>query len=170
MLAAAGAACGLLVAPVLLSLLLERLPPGLTLVKDVQIDWRVLAFTGLVSASSAFVVAVLAVRVAIRRAGTTPGLLDPQGRATARPRLGRALIAGQTAIAFALVLGGALFASSLAASGTRTPASSLPASRRCGSSTWISAAAPSRGFSRWRPLAPHAKPQACRGPPCSTRP
>jgi hypothetical protein len=59
-------------------------------------------------------VALLPVHVAIRRASTSPGHLDAHERTTARARVGRLLIAGQTAIAFALVLGGALFATSLA--------------------------------------------------------
>jgi predicted permease len=114
LLAGAGAAIGLALAPTLLALVLERLPPGLTLVKDVRLDWRVLAFAGLLSAATAFAVAVISVVVAERRASMGHGLLGDLEHTPARMRLGHLLVAGQTAIAFALVLGGALFATSLA--------------------------------------------------------
>jgi hypothetical protein len=114
LLAGAGAAMGLALAPALLALVLERLPPGLTLVKDVRLDWRVLAFAGFLSVATAFAVAVISVVVAERRASMGAALLTDFEHTPARRKLGHLLVAGQTAIAFALVLGGALFATSLA--------------------------------------------------------
>jgi predicted permease len=108
-----GAAAGLLASPMLLAFVLDRLPPGLNLIKEVRLDWRVLAFAAIVSAAAALAVALLSVRVAVRHASVTPALADAHGSAPGRLRIGRVLIAGQTAVAFALVLGGALFATSL---------------------------------------------------------
>jgi putative ABC transport system permease protein len=108
-----GAAAGLLASPMLLAFVLDRMPPGLNLIKDVRLDWRVMTFAAIVSAAAALAVALLSVRVAVRHASVTPTLADTHGSAPNRVRIGRLLIAGQTAVAFALVLGGALFATSL---------------------------------------------------------
>jgi len=108
-----GAAAGLLASPMLLAFVLDRMPPGLNLIKEVRLDWRVMMFAAVVSATAALVVALLSVRVAVRQASVTPALADAHGITPGRLRIGRVLIAGQTAVAFALVLGGALFATSL---------------------------------------------------------
>ena len=109
-----GTLAGLVAAPLLLTLVLDRLPEGTNLVKDARIDWRVLGFAALLSAAAAFAVALLSVRVAVRQSNATPALADVLGAPPVRARVGRMLVAGQTAIAFVLVLGGVLFAASLA--------------------------------------------------------
>jgi hypothetical protein len=65
-----GAAAGVVASHLILAFVLDRLPPGLNLIKDPHIDWRVLLFAGLLTAQAAVVVALLAVRVAVRRART----------------------------------------------------------------------------------------------------
>jgi predicted permease len=110
---AGGAAAGLLASPMLQAFVVDRLPPGLNLIKEVRLDWRVMAFAVLVSAAAALAVALLSVRVAVRKTRVTPTLANSHGNAPGHLRIGRVLIAGQTAVAFALVLGGALFATSL---------------------------------------------------------
>jgi predicted permease len=109
-----GAAAGVIAAPALLAVVVDRLPPGLNLIKDARLDWRVLVFAGLLSAAAAIAVALLSVRVAVQRATATPSLSERHGDAPGRARVGRVLIAAQTAIAFALVLCGSLFVTSLA--------------------------------------------------------
>lgn len=109
-----GTLAGLLAAPLLLTLVLDRLPEGTNLVKEARIDWRVLAFAAVLSAAAAFAIALLSVRVAVRQTSTTPVLAEVHGATPTRAGLARLLVAGQTAIAFAFVLGGVLFAASLA--------------------------------------------------------
>jgi putative ABC transport system permease protein len=129
-LVALGAAAGVVVAPMMLALVLDRLPPGLNLIKDPRIDWRVLLFAGFVSALTAIAVALLSVRVAVRRATWRA---EPSGSAsvvgspnsTNRVYAGRLLLAAQTAVAFALILGGALFTASLARLWTEDPGMEL---------------------------------------------
>jgi hypothetical protein len=113
-LAVVGTMAGLVAAPMLLALVLDRLPEGTNLVKDAHIDWRVLVFAALLSAAAALVVALFSVRVALRQPGTPQSLADVHSAAPVRARMSRLLVAAQTAIAFALVLTGALFGASLA--------------------------------------------------------
>ena len=108
-----GTAAGVVASPLLLALVLARLPPGLNLIKDPQIDWRVLVFAGLVSALAAVAVALLSVRVAVRRATVTPASAGTPN-ITGRVHAGRILLATQAAVAFALILAGGLFTASLA--------------------------------------------------------
>ena len=109
-----GMLAGLVAAPLLLTLVLDRLPEGTNLVKEARIDWRVLAFAAMLSASAAFAIALLSVRVAVRQTSTTPVLAEVHGATPTRVGPARLLVAVQTAIAFALVLGGVLFAASIA--------------------------------------------------------
>ena len=119
LLVALGTAAGVMASPVLLALVLDRLPPGLNLIKDPRIDWRVLVFAGLVSTLAAIAVALLSVRVAVRRSrwrAAPSGAANLVGspNTTSRVYAGRLLLAAQIAVAFALILGGALFTTSLA--------------------------------------------------------
>jgi hypothetical protein len=123
-LVASGTAAGVVISPLLLALVLDRLPPGLNLIKDPRIDWRVLVFAGLVSALAAIAVALLSMRVAVRRTTAMPAAVGSPNM-TSRVHLGRLLLAAQTAVAFALILGGGLFtATDVAASTKRLSASS----------------------------------------------
>lgn len=109
-----GTLAGLVAAPLLLTLVLDRLPEGTNLVKEARIDWRVLTFAAGLSAAAAFAIALLSVRVAVRQTSATPVLAEVHGATPTRAGLARLLVAAQTAIAFALVLGGVLFAASIA--------------------------------------------------------
>jgi predicted permease len=109
-----GTLAGLVAAPLLLTLVLDRLPEGTNLVKEARLDWRVLAFAAVLSAAAAFAIALLSVRVAVRQTSTAPVLAEVHGATPTRAGLARLLVATQTAIAFALVLGGVLFAASIA--------------------------------------------------------
>jgi predicted permease len=119
-LVALGAAAGVIASPLLLALVLDRLPPGLNLIKDPRIDWRVLVFAGLVSAMAAIAVALLSVRVAARRATITPATAGSPNL-TSRVYAGRLLLAAQIAVAFALILGGGFFTASLTRIWTEDP-------------------------------------------------
>jgi putative ABC transport system permease protein len=109
-----GTLAGLAATPLLLTLVLDRLPEGTNLVKEARLDWRVMTFAAMLSAAAAIVIALLSVRVAVRQTSTTPVLAEVHGATPTRAGLARLLVAGQTAIAFALVLGGVLFAASIA--------------------------------------------------------
>ncbi|HET9372812.1 MAG TPA: ABC transporter permease [Vicinamibacterales bacterium] len=114
LLSAAGTLVGLLAAPALLALVVSRLPEGTNLIKDAQLDWRVLAFASGLSVAAAAIVSLFSVRVAIGRAATRLPRVDTHGTSPDRLRMGRCLVAAQSAIAFVLVVGGVLFAASLA--------------------------------------------------------
>ncbi|MEX2273228.1 MAG: ABC transporter permease [Vicinamibacterales bacterium] len=113
LLTAAGAALGLLLAPSLLRLIARELPAGLELIKEVRVDWRAASVVAMVAAAMAAGVAVLSARFAVRHAALNPLLAMGPGGGRAGARVARVLVAGQIALAFGLVLGGALFLRSL---------------------------------------------------------
>ena len=101
----------MILAPLLVSLVIDRLPPGLNLIRAVEIDWRSRVFAGVTATSILFATALLSVRYAVRRAivGTPMSQVNVPGRA----RFSRLLVAGQIALAFGLMLGGTMFVASL---------------------------------------------------------
>jgi predicted permease len=114
LLVTAGVFTGVIAAPLLLAAIVARLPPGLTLIKDPRIDWRVTVFAGLMAAVATMLIALLGVRVAVRHAHVAPAALDARGRTPNRMLLGRVLVAGQVALSFSLILGGAFYMASVA--------------------------------------------------------
>lgn len=113
-LAIPAAAVGLALCPLLLAAATDLMPPGLTLIKEAQVDWRVAAFTALVVCATSFLVALFPVRVASQGGRFAHANVDLKGRAPVRGGLGRVLVTGQVALAFVLILGGAFFVTSLA--------------------------------------------------------
>jgi predicted permease len=116
-----GAVIGVALAPWLLDAAGSLLPLGLTLIKDAQIDWRVAAFAGLVTGATAFLVALFPVHAALRRRHVFHALAEAPGGPSRRTIAGRALVAGQVAVAFVLILGGAFFTTSLLRAGEQEP-------------------------------------------------
>jgi len=108
-----GATIGLALSPLLVGIADQLLPLGLTLIKETQVDWRVAAFAGLVTAATAMLVALFPVQVALRRRQVSAALAEAHGAASGRTIAGRLLIAGQVALAFVVILGGAFFTASL---------------------------------------------------------
>jgi predicted permease len=109
----AGVVLGLSVAPMLIDVVGRQLPPGLTLIKTLQMDWRAAAFAATLSAGMAAIVAALSVRYVVRHAAPGGVLAAGSSRTSAPAHLGRWLVAGQIGIAFGIVLGGVMFLTSL---------------------------------------------------------
>ena len=103
---------GLLIAPTLLAFTVRLLPTGLILIKSVQVDWRVTIFAGLLAAAAVLLVTLLSVRAALDQPAIVG--LAATDETPARVWMRRVLVAGQVSLAFALFLGAALFATSLA--------------------------------------------------------
>lgn len=110
---AAGAGLGVVAAPLLIDLVVDRLPSGLHLLKAPRLDWRVAAFAVTVSAAMAVLIAALSVRQVVRQASPAVLLARRQGGGTERARAGRWFVAAQVMVAFGLVLGGVMFIASL---------------------------------------------------------
>jgi predicted permease len=106
-----GATLGLLLSVWLIDVVGQTLPPGLNLLKPLQVDWRAAAFALGLSGGMAVAVAILSVRRVVRSAA--PSVALGTARVSAPVGLGRWLVAGQIAIAFAIVLGGTMFVTSL---------------------------------------------------------
>lgn len=106
-----GATLGLLLSVWFVGVVGQMLPPGLNLLKPLQVDWRAAAFALELSGGMAVAVAILGVRRVVRSAA--PSVVLGTSRVAPPPELGRWLVAGQIAIAFAIVLGGTMFATSL---------------------------------------------------------
>ena len=109
-----GALIGVVAAPWILAFVLELLPRGVTLIKDVRIDWRAAAFAGFVSSSTAVFISLLSIRVPSSRSNLSEAVGDSAHGSSGRIGVGRWLVASQSAIAFILILGGGLFSTSLA--------------------------------------------------------
>lgn len=109
-----GAVAGVVAAPTLLAAVVSRLPPGLVLIKDPQVDWRVIVFAGVLALMATVLVAALGVRLALKHAHLSPAATDSRGHTSRGLVLSRVLIAGQVALAFSLILGGAFFIASIA--------------------------------------------------------
>jgi predicted permease len=106
----AGAAIGFAVAPAVLQSTLALLPLQTAFLKTPQIDPRVVAFTVALASATSLIVALGVVRTAWRSRLSDPGSTS----ATTRIRgFGRLIVAGQSGLAFALTLGGALVVTSL---------------------------------------------------------
>jgi putative ABC transport system permease protein len=108
-----GGVAGVVLARVLLAVVIDLLPPGLNLIKEPQLDWRVSLFALAIAAGGASAVSVLSVLVTSRRSALVPSTARLDGTPGPR-RVTRVLIVGQTAIAFCLALAGALLVTSLA--------------------------------------------------------
>jgi len=106
-----GATLGLLLSVWFVGVVAQMLPPGLNLLKPLQVDWRAAAFVIGLSGGMAAAVTILSVRRVVRSAA--PSVALGTSRVSAPVRTGRWLVAGQIAIAFAIVLGGTMFATSL---------------------------------------------------------
>ena len=113
-LAVPGTLVGLSFSALLLPSAVGLLPPGLNLMKDVGVDWRVAAFAALVTCTTSFLVALLPMKVALDRRQLATGLVGLSESSPTRHGPGRILIAGQVALAFVLILGSAFFITSLA--------------------------------------------------------
>ncbi|MCC7417549.1 MAG: ABC transporter permease [Acidobacteria bacterium] len=114
-LVAAGGGAGLLAAMLGLDTLLSRAPAGLPRLEDVSVSWPVLAA---VAGLSALVAIGLGLATAAHAAARAPGsLLADAGRGQAsgasRQRIGRAIVAAQTALTVVLLIGAALLGRSL---------------------------------------------------------
>lgn len=110
----AGVALGLAVAPWVVSTVAGQLPPGLEFIDDPRVDRRAAGFAVAVSTLMAVAIAALGTRYAARHAALGSLLASRHGRSLGQARVGRWLVAGQIAVAFALVLGGGMFVTSLA--------------------------------------------------------
>jgi predicted permease len=113
-LVAAGTALGLTAAPWLLAAVQRRLPDDLALLKTPAIDWRVAAFAVAAAAVAVIGITVVSVHRRLRAPAVAPALGATHGSAPRARAAGRVLVAAQTAIAFAILLGGSLLAASLA--------------------------------------------------------
>jgi predicted permease len=115
-LALLGAIGALVVAQRITTLLTTiRLLPTLTLRFDTRLDWRVLAFTGVI-AGAAVLVLIVAGAVQVSRPQLRPALAEDSAGsigAGSRGWLRGALVAAQVAIALLLLVGAALFARSV---------------------------------------------------------
>jgi predicted permease len=114
-----GATLGLLLSVWLIDVVGQTLPPGLNLLKQLRVDWRAVAFALGLSGGMAVAVAILSVRRVVRSAA--PSVALGTSRVAPPIGLGRWLVAGQIAIAFAIVLGGTMFATSLGMVATEDP-------------------------------------------------
>ena len=114
LLTGAGVALGLALAPWLVNMVALQLPPGLKLIEAPQVDWRAASFAVALSATMAAAIAALSARYTAQHVALGSALASRHGRSPRQARVGRWLVAGQIAIAFALVLGAGMFVTSLA--------------------------------------------------------
>jgi putative ABC transport system permease protein len=109
----AGVTLGLAVAPWLVEVVALQLPPGLRFIEAPHVDWRAAGFAGAVSTTMAVVIAALSTRYTAHHAALASAMAGRHGRSPRQAHVGRWLVAGQIAVAFALVLGGGMFVTSL---------------------------------------------------------
>ena len=105
-----GSALGFALAPVWLEFTLSLLPPQTGFVKPPSIDPRVAALVVGLAAATTLVVSLGVMRTVNRARLTASGSTTATGRVRG---FGGAIVAGQTGLAFALTLGGALVVTSL---------------------------------------------------------
>jgi predicted permease len=116
-LAAAGAALGLLVAQWGSALLVRQLAtPGTGVTLDLSLDWRVLAFTAAVTAATALVFGI-APAVGLSGVSAHDAVKEQSRSVTGDRRFGvrNVLVAIQVALSLALLIGGVLFVRTLTA-------------------------------------------------------
>ena len=109
----AGTLVGLALTPWLLDAVLDRLPQGIALLKAPELDWRVGLFAAGASAVAVLAISLLSVGVRLRESRFVSTITESGAEAPRHTMARRLLVAGQTAVAFALLLGGALLAASL---------------------------------------------------------